>query len=1046
MTTVDAKLPRPGVEVLQVFRTVSPTVITPTLLPCVVGVCKQVLTVLSADSAGNSELNSKALVDLPAFFVAKAASGTIPKYTGLDGHDLVFTVNSGSAVSITFEDSAGTGLRPSSVVTQVNTALTTAGVSSVRAKVVGDAQWMLYTVGTGEFQEIVVLVATDADTLTAFGLGAGKTYTGIGVYNQYETVVPEFLYPDPRGNIAELSIEQDSVRVFLATGDGSSFTEALRTQAFCRNGEVDDAGSTTGDVSVDTWAAGLPAGLNAHTVTMTINGGDTITKTYPTPSGIADLSAFLADLETTFPGVTFSETAGHFLKITNDTPGYEGSLVIPATDAWTDLGIDAGTYLGTSIEAIDDGNGDAVTPILHFTGETFTTSAGVASVVASTVPTTPLDLGSTLVVSDGQQVQTVVFTAAANIGAIVAEVNAVMGAAAGGRLLAASDAGKLKLTHLTSGTDSMIKILGGTALVKLDPGGSPTLVAGTYSGVPSKPEIGDELWIDGEYYAEIVSVGIGAADRLKVNRQVPISSDVGKTFYVVAKNLPSTDATRPAGNLVVGSNGSVTVKQELFRDTAGNPSTSTSSLYLTYRAVRLDVTSRATTPGLLTFDSTTELESNLEPVTVDNPLALGMYFGMLNAPGVQMSGLGVDAISADAPYGTVEAYTRAAEALEAYEVYAIALLTHDETVAQVYNTHVSYMSEAENKGERIVLWNPEQPTRARYNTVTSGTNGNTIGSGGLTFDTGVIGLGALLLAQGVDPTGTIAASEGVYLDIASDSKNYSVASISGSQVTIRITFDTGDNDDEFYSTTDLNESPLPSSLVQETFALRIRGAELVDLEGYPDKTEIAAAYYNLGRGFANRRFWMIVENGVTATLDGLEQLIEGFYLCAAIAGMIGQQPPQQSFTNFPITGFTGVKGTNNYFSTPQLDTMAAGGCYTIVQDAAGVPLTSRMALTTDVTSIETRTDSITKVVDFCSKFIRRSLRNFIGRFNITQGLLDSLGSVLQGVGGFLVENGVLIAYHPNNILQDEDAPDTVLVDSTLEVPYPCNYVRVTLVI
>jgi hypothetical protein len=96
--------------------------------------------------------------------------------------------------------------------------------------------------------------------------------------------------------------------------------------------------------------------------------------------------------------------------------------------------------------------------------------------------------------------------------------------------------------------------------------------------------------------------------------------------------------------------------------------------------------------------------------------------------------------------------------------------------------------------------------------------------------------------------------------------------------------------------------------------------------------------------------------------------------------------------------------------------------------------------------VETRTDSITKVVDFTAKFMRRSLKNFIGRFNITQGFLDTLGSVIQGVGGLLVETGVLIGFNLNNIIQDEDAPDTVLIDVTLDVPFPANFIRLTLVI
>jgi hypothetical protein len=167
---------------------------------------------------------------------------------------------------------------------------------------------------------------------------------------------------------------------------------------------------------------------------------------------------------------------------------------------------------------------------------------------------------------------------------------------------------------------------------------------------------------------------------------------------------------------------------------------------------------------------------------------------------------------------------------------------------------------------------------------------------------------------------------------------------------------------------------------------------------------------------------------------------------AGIVGMIAQQPPQQSFTNFPMTGYTRVIGSNDTFSESQLNQMAAGGAYIIIQEGAGTPLFSRMALTTNMTSIETRTDSITKAVDFVAKFLRRALRIFIGRFNVTHGFLDTLGSVIQGLLGFLVETGIILGGRLNSIVQDEDAPDTVLVDIGVDPAFPCNFLRVTLVI
>ena len=411
-----------------------------------------------------------------------------------------------------------------------------------------------------------------------------------------------------------------------------------------------------------------------------------------------------------------------------------------------------------------------------------------------------------------------------------------------------------------------------------------------------------------------------------------------------------------------------------------------------------------------------------------------------------MTGLGVDAVSASEPYGTVDAFSRAAGYLEAFEVYGLAPLTHDESVNQIFTAHVTAMSAPESKGERMVVINPSRPTSKLDTLVSSGSDGNTIGATGLQFDTGIGNLSALLLAQGIDPTTTIPVSKGLFLNIQSDILNYSIASISGSVVTIRITFSPGENDDGFYSTTDLNDPPLPSALIQEAFALRIRGAALVLTDGSPDKDGIADTYAGLGRTRLNRRVIQTVPDKVKAVVDGLEQLIEGFYASAGIVGLIGQQPPQQSFTNFPMTGYTGVSGTSDFFTEKQMNRMAAGGNYILVQDVPGAPVISRMALTTDMTSIETRTDSILKVVDFSAKFYRTGLKNFIGRFNITQGFLDSLGHVLEGLSSFLREHGVLIGATIDNIIQDENAPDTVLIDIVLDVPYPCNYIRLTLTI
>jgi hypothetical protein len=952
-------LPQPGVEVIQVFRTVSPTVITPTLVPCIVGACKQVVDAVVPSATGGNQVNPVAQIELPAFFVAKNPTGSPAVYTFTGSRNLIFNSNGLPPVTVNFI--AGT-YTSNQVVGIVQTALLAAGESNLLVEVFG-ASWRMRTTSETNFDYIQIASTTSAEVFTQFGLYSLENFQGTGSYTQDQVTVPPSSFPDPNNNNAQLSFDTTTVRGFVGISGNTQLQEALRTATLLRHG-----GATT---------------------------------------------------------------------------------------------------------VIDSGNGSGFSNIIQAAGEDFTstsTAATAATVTGSAAPTFGSLNGKTVVVSDGRQPVTVTFGVCAVIGDVVSQWNAffnatdgIVASAAGTDLVLTSNRKREDGTTAALGEDSTIALLSGSALYPtnlLDPGGTPNIKIGRFTGLPMAAFPGDLLYIDGVLAGTISQVapnGQNAQLRVNTNKALAFT---GSHFYIVAQNigpLPGETANRPRPDFIVDANGQATFKHGLLRDSNGAISESVqttaliepaSNLYISYKALRLDVTNKAVNPGLLQFSDPTTLATELSPITADNPLGLGLYFALLNAPAVQITGLGVDAVTPSEPFGTVAAFTDAASFLEQFEVYSIAPLTHETAVHQVFQTHVDSMSLPENKGERIVLVNPSKPVTRLNALVASGTNGNTLGSGGLTFDTGISNLTALLIAAGIPTPSSIPVSLGVFLNISDNALNYNVTAVSGSVVTVNITFTGSQNTDSFYSTTDLKTPPLPAQLIEDPFSIKVRGAPLVLTDGItPDKPNIAATYTQMAQSFLDRRVWMVVPDQCAATLSGVEQIIDGFYMCAAIAGMIGQQPPQQSFTNFPMTGFTRVIGSNDFFTPQQMNQMAGGGAYIILQDVKGVsPLYARMALTTDLTSIETRTDSITKVVDFCAKFYRTGLKNFIGRFNINQGLLDSLGHVLQGLTGFLTEAGVLIGAHVNNLLQDTSAPDTVLVDITLDVPFPCNYIRITLVI
>ena len=1032
-----AELPRPGVEVIQVFRSTSPTVVTPTLVPCIVGVCRQVVDVLEASSGGGTTLNNDALVPVPAQFIAAPAGGG--HYTGLDGLKLVLSIDHNPPVTTVF---AGSSLTPAQVVTEIQNAFTAAGVTAATVEAVSTDRFMVRSTANGQYETIDVIVGTggtDTAVLSAFGLGA-RTYAGRDGYDQASVVLSPASFPDPRKNLDQLVIENDSVRAFLYLGGATpTLKELLRDQSYLRRGTSGPATLTfTGDLSV---GATLTALLN-KTLILTFNGGTPLTVTFGT---VANAAAVVAAVNAVISsvGVASLDTAGTHLVIKTLANNITATIGIPTGTAGTQLGYPVAAATGTTAaRTVTPSNGQAVSSLIQFPGLNFTSSATAAAILGSAaIPAGGVADGTTLTVADGASQQTVTFMGATTPTLVVSQINAVMGTGAGGQLLASVSSTKLLLTSLELGEDSYLQVVGGTAV------GPLFLTTGTTAYGTSFPvAAGDDLYIGGVLYATVTQVAPGGAtDTLKINKSVALSTNLGDNFYIRAKNLTDSttyNVTRPIPEFQMDLQGNGRLKNGVLRDTTGTTVPgAAASIYISYSAIREDVSPLATNPGLLKYNDTTTLNTDLAPLSPVNPLALGLYFALLNSPGVQVTGIGVDAISDNAPNGTVEAFTRAAEFLEAFEVYAIAPMTHDTTVAQIFNTHVTVMSEPGNKGERIALFNPSKPDHKLDTLVSSGVAGNTTQTSNQ-FDTGIQNLASLLLNAGLDPTGPIAVSAGLYLAVTDSDGKYAITSISGSKVNVQTTnFNAGDNTDGYYATT-----TLPTPLIGEAFAIRLRGASLATVSGVPDKDSIADTYAGMAATYLNRRFWHVAPDTTAATINGLEQEIEGFYLCAAIAGMIGQQPPQQSFTNFPMTGFTRVIGSNDFFTEKQLNRMAAGGNYIVVQDAQGAPLIARMALTTDLTSIETRTDSITKVVDYCAKFLRRGLKNFIGRFNITQGFLDSLGHVIQGLLGFLSDTGVLIGSQLNNIVQDESAPDTVLIDITLDVPFPCNYIRLTLVV
>lgn len=465
--------------------------------------------------------------------------------------------------------------------------------------------------------------------------------------------------------------------------------------------------------------------------------------------------------------------------------------------------------------------------------------------------------------------------------------------------------------------------------------------------------------------------------------------------------------------------------------------------YLQYKALRLDVSALSTaTEKLLTIDDTVALAAALSPLDDENPLGLGMFLALLNSTTTAVTGIGVDAVSTALPEGTLEAYARSADVLEAKDVYSLVPLSANAQVHQLFATHVTAMSQPAQRGERIVFINPDVPDRGYATVLASGDANSTANPNELALDQNP---SAAIVAAGLNPAALLA-TDGVYVEVtvASELRRYNVSAVNGSILTLRTTFVGSENTDGFYSTTTLS-----TVLIDVDYTMRERG-DLLLITGttLTDYSAVATAVGLAATAFLNRRVFYVFPDSVTVSLTGGVATVPAYYAAAAVAGMVGQLNPSQGFTNYPITGLASVVGSTDSFKPSQLDAIAGGGVYILYQTVAGAPVMCRHQLSTDTTSVERRELSITKAIDYVAKFMRNALRNFIGSFNITPSFLDQLSTIIQGQLAFLGTDGLGVVADAtlNNVIQDEDNPDTILVDVTLEMLYPANYIRVTLVV
>lgn len=437
---------------------------------------------------------------------------------------------------------------------------------------------------------------------------------------------------------------------------------------------------------------------------------------------------------------------------------------------------------------------------------------------------------------------------------------------------------------------------------------------------------------------------------------------------------------------------------------------------VSYKALRQDKYST-----ILTINDSSERAGLLGEATEENPMGLAVQLALSNTTKQ------VFALSLKETSGALE-WSIARELLENFKAgYAMVPLTQDVSELAAFKAHVQQMSTPEMASWRAVICNTVIPEtkeivgkKATAGNITTG-YGKVAGSNKYLYDNTqtfvslLVTPGDLLVVTASNLTGS-GGLVGTW--VVDDVINEKTLAIQG-----------------------FNALAITNTTTMTYYIIR-------NLTRRQRAEEVAAA----STAFGSNRVWHVQPDTVGVSINTVVKFLPGYYLCAAVGGVVSGFPIQQGFTNVTLAGISDLSNSNFYFRREELDLIAGAGTCLYVQDIQqGLPY-CRHALTTNTLVLEYSEILKVKNWDFLSFYFYDKLKGFIGSWNITPDTLSNMRQVINASiellkGQKLPQIGAPLLSGVIELLeQDKVNKDNVNIRIKLEIVSPNNYTNLYLVI
>lgn len=424
-------------------------------------------------------------------------------------------------------------------------------------------------------------------------------------------------------------------------------------------------------------------------------------------------------------------------------------------------------------------------------------------------------------------------------------------------------------------------------------------------------------------------------------------------------------------------------------------------VYVGYKALRQDLSDVYTVANI---DEAPGLLGKLIP---ENPLGFAVAITLANTnTSVKLIGIDSD---------DVVGYTAAKDRLEnAEDVYGIVPLSQEAEILGILKLHCQQMSTPEVGKWRVCIGStPLLTTR----TLQEGTA--TISNSDDSLAIVVHDSNAQFRSNGVDAGHTISLYEG---GIAVD---YIVEEVISEDMLLV------DNADPI----DTNIFTLDTESYQYVISKKL------------DKTMQAYDVRDTSASFNTSRFVHVWPD--VCVIDDVE--LPGYYLACTVAGMAAGLPSHQGFTRISVGGIGGLKHSNTYFNSTQLDIIADGGTFIFCQETPSAAPYVRHQLTTDMSTIEFREFSFVKNFDYVSYICKDVMEKFLGQYNITPATLalleTALKATLESLKLYTLPKigSPILGYDVTSVQQLDDIRDRVEMYAEIDFPYVLNTIGLHLV-